>query len=401
MAAVALALMVVVAVAWIIMSRRTVPLATTQLVERATSAPAAIAPGGAAATREFAWPADAPFSKPSATDASAAAPAGGGAVMPSRAIEDIVAASMPAVVLIESPGGKGTGFFVAPDRVVTNAHVVPQAGYVTVVTAGGTRLSARVTTVSQGQDLAIVAVPDAKQGQAVLPLGSLDDVRVGQEVLAIGAPLGFQNTVTRGIVSAVRRAGDVALVQTDAAINPGNSGGPLLDRAGRVIAVTTMKIAGSAESLGFGVAADHVAHLLEGRAVPPGRSLPLPVGQSSAADGEDDDHADGDAAFERAIAELARRADTLDGEWDRFVRSCLAQAPARAGDRGWFSMWDRGFAAIAMNPGCSDYYHDFRQAAEALRARVLDADEAGRRAGVYPGTRRTVRARYRLEWDER
>jgi S1-C subfamily serine protease len=402
-AAFVLAALVLVSVAWIIASRRTVPLATGHLAERALAVAPPAASGDAPA---LSWPSDVPYMG-SATPAdvrTSAQPAPTKAEPPlaSRAIEDIVASSVPAVVLIESPGGRGTGFFVASDRVVTNAHVVQQSGYVTVVTGAGARIPARVVTFSPAQDLAILSLADAPPGQPVLPLGTLENVRVGQEVLAIGSPLGFQNTVTRGIVSAVRRAGDVALVQTDAAINPGNSGGPLLDRAGRVIAVTTMKIAGSAESLGFGVSVDHVRPLLDGRtagnAAKPG---PLPTAQpSGAAEPEEgDERLLAEAEYERAVAEIARRADALDGEWTRFVGSCLPQPPRRGGDRGWFSIWDRSFDERAVAPACAGFFADYKQSAAAVRSRLADADEAARRAGVYPGTRRAILARHRLQWD--
>ena len=99
----------------------------------------------------------------------------------------------------------------------------------------------------------------------MLALGTVNDVRPGQEVIAIGLALGvFQNSVTRGIISAVRRADRTVMLQTDAAINPGNSGGPLMDRQGLVVGINTMKIGGSAESLGFAVAVDHARALLSG-----------------------------------------------------------------------------------------------------------------------------------------
>jgi hypothetical protein len=120
---------------------------------------------------------------------------------------------------------------------------------------------------------------------------------------------------------------------------------------------------------------------------------------STAADDGEETGETGAAEFEHALADIARRADALDGEWDRFVRSCLAQPPRRVGDRGWFSIWERTFDAGAIAPGCEDFFRDFRQAAGALRTRLAEADETARRAGVYPGTRRTVRGRYRLEWD--
>jgi hypothetical protein len=128
---------------------------------------------------------------------------------------------------------------------------------------------------------------------------------------------------------------------------------------------------------------------------------PSPVALPSSSGAEDDDgRSVGEAALEREVAQIAQRADSLDGEWTRFVRSCLARSPRANGERGWFAMWDRDFDAIPMNPGCANFYRDYRQAADAVRARVVEADEAARRAGVYPGTRRALRARYRLAWDE-
>jgi hypothetical protein len=319
-----------------------------------------------------------------------------------HSIEDVIAAATPAVVLVETTSGHGTGFFVAHDRVVTNAHVVQQAGYVTIVTAAGARVSARVATVAPGLDLALLAPIATRDGQPTLSLAPVGEVRVGEEVLAIGSPLGFQNTVTRGIVSALRRAGDVVLVQTDAAINPGNSGGPLLDRTGRVIAVTTMKVSGSAESLGFGVASDHVRALLDGRVSSGTASMgrgPVPP-QTSASAEEDagDTRTDAAREYERAMGEAARRADTLDGDWSRFVESCMPAGPRTSGDRPWFALWDRTFSEASVAPACTDYYRRYRRAADDFRVSMAGADEDARRAGVYPGTRRQIRERHRLGW---
>ncbi len=86
---------------------------------------------------------------------------------------------------------------------------------------GNATYSARVTTVSTGSDLALLQVSNANPNQPVLTLGSVSNARVGQEVIAVGSALGvLSNTVTRGIVSAVRQVGNITLIQTDAAINP-------------------------------------------------------------------------------------------------------------------------------------------------------------------------------------
>jgi V8-like Glu-specific endopeptidase len=319
-------------------------------------------------------------------------------------VEDVVATALPAVVLVETSASRGTGFFVDGDTVITNAHVIEGATYVTLVSATGERMPARVATAAPDEDLAIIRLGTPRQGQATLPLAHARDVRVGEEVLAIGAPLGFQNTVTRGIVSALRQAGDVTLVQTDAAINPGNSGGPLLDRAGRVIAITTMKVTGSAESLGFGIAADHARALMEGRTpAGPSSSGPSLAEVTRGPEGEtplsDDLRGQGDAAYEQTMAELGRRADGLDEYWDRVKSTCLVEKNVAApGDREWFAVWEPDFPTNPVIPACTDMYRDFLKAAQTVRDRMVQAEEDARRAGVYPGTRRDLRTRYRLSW---
>src|SRR4029453_12487322 len=94
-------------------------------------------------------------------------------------------------------------------------------------------------------DLAVLKLDIADFDQVILPLADPNEVTIGADVVAIGSPLGFANTVTRGIVSGKRTRNNIDLVQTDAAINPGNSGGPLLDRWGRVLGVNTMKLGGA------------------------------------------------------------------------------------------------------------------------------------------------------------
>ncbi len=183
-------------------------------------------------------------------------------------LEDIIARVLPSVVSIQAGRGRGTGFFVRPDIVLTNAHVVGGQSSVQLV-AGARTYTARVTDVSTSSDLAVLQVFNADARQPALRLGSVTGLRAGQEVIAIGSALGvLSNTVTRGIVSAVRDTGSVTLIQTDAAINPGNSGGPLVDRAGVVIGVNSMRIAASrgGEGLAFAVAIDHAVQLLGGQA---------------------------------------------------------------------------------------------------------------------------------------
>ena len=354
------------------------------------------------------WPRNVPYLDSNAVrseDAGTAAVVAAAPVAaPEQSLERIVAASLPAVVLVETPGGRGTGFFASADAVLTNAHVVEGSAYVTLKFASGERLPARVGVVAHEQDLAVLRLPSARAGVQALPLGTLQHVRVGQEVLAIGSPLGLQNTVTRGIVSAVRRAGAVTLIQTDAAINPGNSGGPLLDRSGRVVGIATMKVGDRAESLAFAVAIDHARALLEtGSAIVHSETQPRPAPaldlSPSQPDAADEAREQGLTMLERVAADAARRADALDDYWGRFARVCLIRPVRTSGDREWFAIWERSFPADAVSPACVRDFDGFREAAEAIRARLVEADEAARQAGVYPGSRRQLRARYRLGWD--
>ena len=101
---------------------------------------------------------------------------------------------------------------------------------VTLRRSAGGSIAARVESSSWDVDLAVLKVSVADPTQPFLELAVPTDVKQGEEVLAIGSPLGLQNSVTRGIVSGVRDVDGISMVQTDAAINPGNSGGPLIDR---------------------------------------------------------------------------------------------------------------------------------------------------------------------------
>ena len=118
---------------------------------------------------------------------------------------------------------------------------------------------------------------NADPEQPVLSMGSVSHARVGQEVIAVGSALGvLSNTVTRGIVSAIRQVGNITLIQTDAAINPGNSGGPLVDRSGLVIGVNSLAVAAQAgQGLAFAVAIDHATDLLDGQVSDSALQTPL------------------------------------------------------------------------------------------------------------------------------
>jgi putative serine protease PepD len=318
-------------------------------------------------------------------------------------LEDVLSRVMPAVVLIEASGGRGSAFFVGPDTLLTNLHVVGRSSSVTVRRTVGEPIPARVAATASQFDLAVLRLSSAERVASTLPLGSAREARVGQEVVAIGSALGLlQNTVTRGIVSALRQTGDALLLQTDAAVNPGNSGGPLLDRNGRVLGVTTMGFSGR-QGLNFAVAIDHARALLDGRpAGPPPATAATHTeiqGLSPSVLSETDQtRLDGTRTYEQALAQLARRADSMDNAWRQFRVSCYQGGVAGGFDREWFAVLDPRGLLGPVPTGCSGWLDDFRRQVREVRAGVESADEAARRAGVYPGLRRDTRRKHRLDY---
>ena len=322
---------------------------------------------------------------------------------PPTELEDLIAQTLPAVVSIQAGQGRGTGFFVNRDTVLTNAHVVGAQSSVQLAVEGRT-YSASVASVSTSTDLAVLRVNNASVNQRSLNLGTANGVRPGQEVIAIGSALGvLSNTVTRGIVSAVRQAGSVALLQTDAAINPGNSGGPLIDRSGVVIGVNSMRIAAAqgGEGIAFAVAIDHAVELLggQGSATTATPLQGLNRLMSGGATPGDANRAQADEAYDRALVEATRRGDAIDTFWDSYADSCVATA-ARAGDRAWFAAYEPDGVQLAASSGydCEAWLARVREEADRVRATVIDANEAARRLGVYPGVMRDIRREHRMEW---
>lgn len=162
--------------------------------------------------------------------------------------------------------GQGSGFVVSADGLVlTNAHVVRDAKQVTVKLADRREFSAKVLGSDLATDIAVLKV-DAKNLPTV-HLGDPKAVQVGDWVLAIGAPYGFEQTATQGIVSAKGRSlpGDsyVPFIQTDAAVNPGNSGGPLFDAAGNVVGINAQiySQSGGFQGLAFAIPVDVALHV--------------------------------------------------------------------------------------------------------------------------------------------
>ena len=165
--------------------------------------------------------------------------------------------------------GVGSGFIVSGDgRILTNAHVVDGADTVSVTLKDGRNFQGRVLGTDPVTDVAVVKIEASDL--PTVPLSNSDQIRPGEWAIAIGNPLGLDNTVTAGIVSATGRSSGqvgvpdrrVEFIQTDAAINPGNSGGPLLDQRGQVIGMNTA-IRADAQGIGFAIPINTVQRIAE------------------------------------------------------------------------------------------------------------------------------------------
>ncbi|MCI5165952.1 MAG: PDZ domain-containing protein [Candidatus Electrothrix sp. GM3_4] len=168
----------------------------------------------------------------------------------------------------EIPKGTGSGFIWDKEgRIVTNYHVIADAGRIEITLADHTTWKATLVGAAPDRDLAVLQIAAPADKLRPIMVGASEDLLVGQKVFAIGNPFGLDQTLTTGVVSALgREIKSVTnrtihnVIQTDAAINPGNSGGPLLDSAGRLIGVNTMiySPSGASSGIGFAVPAHEV-----------------------------------------------------------------------------------------------------------------------------------------------
>ncbi|WP_086820100.1 trypsin-like peptidase domain-containing protein [Allokutzneria sp. NRRL B-24872] len=216
---------------------------------------------------------DAP--RPDASNVNSPAPAG--------SVEAVAQKVLPSVVQLQTQSGSGSGVVLSSDgMILTNNHVVEEAaaggGQIRIQFKDGRTAPAKIIGVDPTSDLAVVKA-EGVSGLTPVELGRSGNLRVGQQVVAIGAPFGLSNTVTSGIVSALQRpvrtgneAGDSTVmdaVQTDAAINPGNSGGPLVDMSGKVIGINTaiktasggQQQSGGSIGLGFAIPIDQAMRI--------------------------------------------------------------------------------------------------------------------------------------------
>ncbi len=170
-----------------------------------------------------------------------------------------------AVVMITAatPKGvsQGSGVVVGPELVVTNLHVISGSERISVVTKEGPLVAAVKITSKPSRDLAVLSVPGLKASRVLLRPSA--ELSVGDRVFAIGNPRGYEQSLTEGLVSALRKEPDGSIVQTSAAISPGSSGGGLFDTRGRLVGITT-KTRTDGQSLNFAHPTEWVQDLLEG-----------------------------------------------------------------------------------------------------------------------------------------
>ena len=178
--------------------------------------------------------------------------------------------------------GQGSGFITQRDGIIlTNAHVVSGADRVTVTLKDGREFEAVVKGTDEVTDLAVVKIENMSGDLPIAPLGNSSNIQVGDWAIAVGNPVGLNNTVTLGIISTLTRSSAqvgipdkrIDFLQTDAAINPGNSGGPLLNERGEVIGINTA-IRPDANGIGFAIPIDRAREITNTLAA--GRQVPHP-----------------------------------------------------------------------------------------------------------------------------
>lgn len=196
-----------------------------------------------------------------------------------QTVSELVSEFGEGVVLIETSTGLGSGFFIHGDGyLITNEHVITGDTEIKVTVFEEARSEGKellrtlyedveIISVSSEWDLALLKIKGSDKSFKSLPIGSGADLDQGQRVFAVGSPLGFERSVSEGIVSLKNRVMQGRLlIQTTAEINPGNSGGPLLNLYGEVVGVNNLKIvAFGAEGLGFSIPAEMVKLFIENR----------------------------------------------------------------------------------------------------------------------------------------
>jgi serine protease Do len=194
--------------------------------------------------------------------------------LPERAPKELARRFGEAVIMVSTPGGLGSGFIIHPDGyAITNAHVIQGETRIKATVFEQRNLDFRrreiqdveIIAVNNHLDLALIKLKNDEGDFPTIYLDDTDELLAGQEVFAIGAPLGLERTLSQGVIATTQRNFEGStFIQTTAQINPGNSGGPLFNTRGEVIGVTNMKIP-LGEGLGFAIPAKYVRDFIRNR----------------------------------------------------------------------------------------------------------------------------------------
>lgn len=189
-----------------------------------------------------------------------------GALPAQAQFEQAIQQVRDAIVTVETPDGAGAGFVVNSEGyVLTNQHVVGKATEISVKLRSGETLAATVVRAGEGSDLCLLQVE--RQHLPAVQFASSAQLKQGADVAAVGAPLGLENTLTKGVLSSTdREVNGKHYIQIDAALNPGNSGGPVINAEGNVVGVAT-SVAKEAQGIGLAIPSDDVMAFLDAAGV--------------------------------------------------------------------------------------------------------------------------------------
>lgn len=182
-------------------------------------------------------------------------------VLPANAIGFDAEEVYKSVFVVYSGNSLGSGFAIGENCIVTNAHVIENVHSITLKSYEGNKYTASLLGIDEDKDIAVLIIKDASF--PYLKMANLSTVKIGDDIYAIGAPKGMAYTLTKGTISTKERiVENESFIQIDAAINEGNSGGPLLNDAGEVLGMNTMKMTDS-EGIGLAIPADRIASTLK------------------------------------------------------------------------------------------------------------------------------------------
>jgi S1-C subfamily serine protease len=314
-------------------------------------------------------------------------------------LEDMIERAMPAVVMIQTPKSRGSGFFVKSDLVATNAHVVTGFQSATITTHDGAMLTGRIGQLSDQYDIALIQVQPG-QADTQLPLGDSANLRLGQGIVALGwAQSLTQSTVTRGIVTGLRRDGERSLLQTDAVPHPGDSGGPLLDRRGEVVGITTAR--GESGTTGYAVAIDDLKPFVT--RMNQNVTTTFDPQATAAADPPHESDADvrrtaGLQRYTETLNAVEHFAADLDGMWARYKVQCQITTVPPGQSHEWFGLYDSRSPLHQTQPQCARFLVEIERRAGEIGGAMTSAAEVARQADVYPGPLRALRTKLRLDY---